>query len=163
MPGLATYHTTRPKIVWTRPANPSGSVPSVEATLEFGYPLVNARSWTQPSPGSDRVRYPSGEEAAWVEHEDALLDAIVLHVPPTDGESVYGPATGWDGEFGWQAFLETAWAGHPFAFWRDRTNAGSALTCQLVEPTREPELGPMHTRRFPLRLRSTTLARFTGY
>jgi hypothetical protein len=162
---LAYYTTTADTSIWIdlvellQPA----TTPIITNTLEFGYPLRQARSWTAPSEGSDRVRYPSGEERAWIDEEDGLLEGTVFHIPAEDDETSFAPISGWNGAAGWQAFLEYAWAGNPFAFWRNRAVSGSALTCQLLAPRDPPQPGPAGTRRLTLRLRTTNTGRFGGY
>jgi hypothetical protein len=147
-----------PESAWCgpRPIGPVG--------LFFGFPLDAARSWTAPTPGSETATYPSGEEDAWIEEEDAFLEGTVRHIPAEDMTTSYGQATGWNSLGGWQNFLAFARHGGSFEFWRNRDVEASKIVSYLVEPTDgPPEIDSGLYRRLTLRIRSANTSRYTGY
>lgn len=134
----------------------------VAPILEFGFPMMGARSWTQPTPGSEKVVYPSGASATWLGEHDALLEGQVIHIPAIDSITAGGPQTGWNGPAGWQAFLRWAQRGYDFAFYPART-VDAFWTTALAEPLPRPQPEPVGQRRLTLRLRSSALERFVFY
>lgn len=160
MPTLATYQGVVPKIRWG-PMPPAVGDP---LDLLFGYPLAQARSWCEPSVGSEFVHYPAGIEEAWIDEEDAFLEGVVDHVPYATQAMGYGVASGWFGDNGWLDFLEWARRGYPFEFWRDATDADSMLSAYLEAPLAEAgDPDAIGLFRFTLRIRSADLTRFGGY
>ena len=138
-------------------------------TLEFGYPVVNARSWPQPDAASASIEYDSGLVDAWVNRFDQMLAFDVISIPGVGGTGTsYGstiPISGWDDAGGWREFLEFARQGGKFTFYPDRTDGGSAVDAYLVPSTGNiaPGVGWEQTRTMTLQLRRADNLRWTGF
>jgi len=144
-----------PKIAWG--AGFTGS-------LEFGYPLDFAISYSKPREGSDRVQFVSGEESSWITGTDFTLNGQVRWIPTNSGSSSLNVAqSGWDGQLGWQSFLEWGKTAQSFRFYADRDEA-SYITSTLVDPIDQPpSLEPADgTRVIQLTLRNPS-SPYTGY
>lgn len=145
-----------PKIVWTT------------NTLEFGWPLDAAVSWSEPAEGSEfGVNPSSGEFDAWIVREEPRLAATVRWIPTANAFG-WGtvPITGWDGATGFNEFLK--WArlgGNTFAFHPDR-DSPTSITSRLVQPLRgEPPMERDGTRTFRMVIASVGVSptEYTGY
>lgn len=143
-----------PKIEW-------GSGPN---TLHFGYPLDNARSWSEPGKGREYAQAPSGTRDAWIPRHEPRLVGVVRWIPTSDGTTPAGDSiTGWDGSTGWRAFLEHAREMNTFDFFPDKDTA-SSISSYLVEPLEgNPDIEDDGTRTFRLVIASATGTQYTGY
>lgn len=141
---------TIPKITWgTSYAN----------TLNFGYPLDSATSYSEHREGSVWDMFVSGVEDAWLWGIDYFLEGDFRWIPASSTSDPV--ATGWDGSTGVRAFLEWARQKNSFRFFPDK-NSGTYLDCYLMEPMQgPPSLEDDGSRRLHLKIRSATA--FDGY
>jgi hypothetical protein len=140
-----------PRITW-------GS--AFSSSLNFGYPLDQWKSYSEPMEGSQFLQVESGDEDAWIISTNYVLEGQVRWVPTTS--TVTPLASGWDGVTGWRTFLEWARAKNQFRFFPDK-NSGTYYTCYLVEPMQGGhDLEPDGTRSFPIKIRNTS-SPFDGY
>lgn len=135
-------------------------------TLEFGYPLDRAVSWSEPREGTERVTAPSGSFDVWTTGEYELLRGMARWIPASDDTTPAGvPITGWDGSTGWAAFLSWARDGHLFRFVPDRDTPGTYVESYLREPLEgAPSLEDVDlTRRVSLVIYNADGNAYTGY
>jgi len=144
-----------PKITW-------GS--AFANTLDFGYPLDNAVSWSEPRAGFETAETSAGVEDAWDPGVWYLLTGDVRWVPTSADVTPLGDAlSGWDGATGWRAFMDWARPKQAFRFYPDKSVA-SYVVSYLVAPLQgAPSLEKADsTRRFTLVIRNVSSA-YTGY
>ncbi|MCA1571294.1 MAG: hypothetical protein LC798_13440 [Chloroflexi bacterium] len=134
---------TIPKIVWG--AN----------TLNFGYPLEAATSWSEAREGSEVVVSDSGDaEDAWITGYDYFLAGEARWIPPANTTNPV--ATGWDGAAGWRAFLEWAWQRNSFVWYPDK-NGGTSKSARIVLPEMKmgrPQVDPGILRTVNLQIKA---------
>ena len=141
---------TIPKITWG--AGFTGS-------LEIGFPLDFAVSYSKPREGSERAQFISGEEDSWIVGTDYILEGQARWIPIAATTSSLNVAqAGWDGALGFRAFLEWAKTAQQFRYIPDRDSPGTYVLSTLVEPidsapTLEPADG---TRTIRLIIRNPT-------
>ncbi len=133
---------------------------TADQTLDFGYPPMKARSWSQPDPGSNFINYDSGLQDAWVIRNDRVLSLDVYAIPANDETTGYGPSSGWNK---WRDFLEAARDGQVFDFYPDKDGV-DFVQCVLVEPkTGTPTIGWLQSRGLTLQIRRLDNDRWEGY
>lgn len=136
-------------------------------TLQAGYALDTAKSYSESRTGSETIQYVSGVEDAWVTGDDQVLEGMVRWIPrlaTTTPEGVN--ATGWEGATGWRAFLEWARRKNVLRFYPDPVgDAATFFPCYLVEPSKGgPDNEDDFTRKLSLfRLRTSDGSVFVGY
>lgn len=114
-----------PKITWEA---------SFANTLNIGYPLDNAVSYSRPMEGSEWNKSPAGVEDAWIVATEQLLEGDCRWIPSATTTTPGGDAiTGWDGATGWNAFLAWVRDKNKFRFYPDK-GSGTYHTCYIEEP-----------------------------
>jgi hypothetical protein len=136
-------------------------------TLQAGWPLDSALSYSEPRPGFARSTTTAGGEDSWSYGDFFFLSGVWVGVRPSAYVGGFGgrTVTGYDGATGWQAFLAWARLGNTFRFVFDDAVPGTFRECVLVEPMKgDGELDTTdYSRRIPLVMRSNTNAAFTGF
>lgn len=151
---MPDYRGKLPQILWE-----SGFA----NTIDIGYPLDRAVSYSQPRAGANRLQGRSGVEDTWLVGFDHYLAGVLRWIPK---DNTTGPiATGWDGATGFRAMLEWAWDGNPIRWVFDRTVPATNQDAYLVKPFADeiPELESDFTRRLPILLRTDDGSIWTGY
>jgi hypothetical protein len=133
----------------------AGPVPKLEwngNTLDLGFDLDNAVSYSSTIDGSQFVRTENGTEYSWIPNTNYILEGDVRWIPSTSTAT----QTGWDGGTGWRAFLEYARAKNKFNFFAP-SDYLTPIESYLVEPLNgEHTLEIDGTRRFRLVIRNST-------
>jgi len=104
-------------------------------SLEIGYPLDFATSYSKPREGSERTQFVSGEEDSWIVGTDYILQGQARWIPVASATSSLNVAqAGWSGSLGWEAFLEWGKTAQSFRYVPDRDSPGTYVLSTLVEP-----------------------------
>jgi hypothetical protein len=126
-------------------------------TLTFEYPVDNWSAYSSPREGSDFVYTLGGVEDSWIVGTDYYLEAQIRWIP-----TVSGSFSGWEGDPGFDDFLEFARTKAPFKWYPDATVTGS-ITSYLVDPLEGgASLEPDGTKSITLLIRNTGSA-YLGY
>jgi len=127
------------KILWPDPGYAN--------TADFVYPLH------RPMPRSrwigERAEAKSGVIDTWEEATYEELEGEFRYIPA----QAEAGATGYHGAAGIKALFAYAQAGGVFQLWTDRTDIGTAHTCQLVEGTLERGDSKLQMYTLTLRVR----------
>lgn len=142
-----------PKITW-------GS--SFANTLNLGYPLDNATTYSENRDGSLYSMTPSGIEDAWIVGTNQILEGDLRWIPASDTTSP--TATGWNTTTtGVRAFIEWARNKNIFHWYPDKTS-GTYYSCYLTDPIAgPPTIEADGTRNIHVKLRTSDDSAFVGY
>lgn len=139
--------TTLPQITW-------GS--TYQNTIVIQYPADDWNTFSIAREQLDRVQTLGGSEYAYAIGQlpyQHMLRMVIRWIPQEDTIV----ATGWDGTFGWRAFLEYARRKNTIRFYPD-ADTTDYFTCYLESPMEGgPQLEPDGTKRIEL-----TLTRYTN-
>lgn len=134
-------------------------------TLQAGWPLDAATTFSLPKPGFARSTTTGGTEDAWSYGDFHYLTGAVVGIRPTAFPGYQGrTVTGYDGATGWQAFMAWARTGNTLRFIPDDAVPGTFKECVMVQPMdSDGDTDPNdYSRRILFTFRSNSTP-FTGF